>query len=426
VPGLASLVPAGNTHEGGYAPQRLPPGVLTRERAFPASARVDYDGATAMAEVILKNVDKIYEGSTKVVDNFNLHIKDGEFIVLVGPSGCGKSTTLRMIAGLEDITAGTIQIGERIVNDVSPKDRDIAMVFQSYALYPHMTVFENMAFALQLRKVPKAEIEQKVRRAADILGIVPLLARKPKALSGGQRQRVALGRAIVRDPQCFLFDEPLSNLDAKLRVEMRTEIRELHDNLESTTVYVTHDQEEAMTLGDRVVVMKDGVVQQIGSARDIYYRPANRFVAGFLGSPSMNFISGRLLQDDGALYFDEGSARLKVPRQSALQLQAHVGREVVLGIRPELLSDRQQAPVDTTSDGKPEGSALTVTVRQVQMLGDSLHVYMDTEKHDRLVASVSGYAHFTPKATVPIYVDMARCLFFSAESEGVRLNEPLA
>jgi multiple sugar transport system ATP-binding protein len=378
-----------------------------------------------MAEVILKNVDKIYEGSAKVVDNFNLHIKDGEFIVLVGPSGCGKSTTLRMIAGLEDITAGTIQIGERIVNDVSPKDRDIAMVFQSYALYPHMTVFENMAFALQLRKVPKAEIDQKVRRAADILGIVPLLARKPKALSGGQRQRVALGRAIVRDPQCFLFDEPLSNLDAKLRVEMRTEIRELHDNLESTTVYVTHDQEEAMTLGDRVVVMKDGVAQQIGSARDIYHRPANRFVAGFLGSPSMNFINGRLVQEGGALYFDEGSGKLRVPDPTAQQLQAHVGREVVLGIRPELLSDRQHSRVDAASAGKPEGNVLTVTVRQVQMLGDSLHVYLDTAKHKKLVASVDGYAHFTAKETVPIYVDIGRCLFFSAESDGVRLNEPL-
>src|SRR3954463_6192027 len=270
-----------------------------------------------MAEVILKHVHKVYEGNVKVVDDLNLHIQDGEFIVLVGPSGCGKSTTLRMIAGLEDISGGTIEIGNRVVNDVSPKDRDIAMVFQSYALYPHMTVFENMGFALKLRKVSKTEIEKKVRRAADILGIVPLLERKPKALSGGQRQRVALGRAIVRDPQCFLFDEPLSNLDAKLRVEMRTEIREIHDTLESTTVYVTHDQEEAMTLGDRVVVMKDGIAQQIGSARDIYHRPQNRFVAGFLGSPSMNFLTGRLLQDDGSVYFDEGSGRLRVPEQTA-------------------------------------------------------------------------------------------------------------
>jgi multiple sugar transport system ATP-binding protein len=372
-----------------------------------------------MAEVILKNVDKVYEGSAKVVDNFNLHIQDGEFIVLVGPSGCGKSTTLRMIAGLEDITSGTIQIGERVVNDVSPKDRDIAMVFQSYALYPHMTVFENMAFALKLRKMPKGEIEQKVRRAADILGIVPLLERKPKALSGGQRQRVAVGRAIVRDPQCFLFDEPLSNLDAKLRVEMRTEIRELHESLQSTTVYVTHDQEEAMTLGDRVVVMKDGVAQQIGSAADIYHSPQNRFVAGFLGSPSMNFLEGRLVAEQGGLYFDEGSSKLRVPEKSARELAAHVGREVVLGVRPELLSDREHARFPT------DGNALNMTVRQVQMLGDCLHVYLATDRHRQVVAAVDGYAQFKAKDVAVMYVDMQRSLFFSAGGDGARLNDPL-
>ncbi len=371
-----------------------------------------------MAEVILKNVDKVYEGAAKVVDNFNLHIEDGEFIVLVGPSGCGKSTTLRMIAGLEDITSGTIQIGQRVVNDVSPKDRDIAMVFQSYALYPHMTVFENMAFALKLRKVSKPEIEKKVRRAADILGIVPLLDRKPKALSGGQRQRVAVGRAIVRDPQCFLFDEPLSNLDAKLRVEMRTEIREIHENLQSTTVYVTHDQEEAMTLGDRVVVMKDGIAQQVGSAGDIYHSPANRFVAGFLGSPSMNFLEGRLVKEGDTLYFDEGTGKLPVPDPSAKQLEAYVGRPIVLGVRPELLSNQQSANFVTN------GNSLEMTVRQVQMLGDCLHVYLATEKHRQLVAMVDGYAQFKAKESVSIYVDMARALFFSAEGDGARLNNP--
>jgi multiple sugar transport system ATP-binding protein len=375
---------------------------------------------TAMAEVILKNVDKVYEGAAKVVDNFNLHIEDGEFIVLVGPSGCGKSTTLRMIAGLEEITNGTIQIGARVVNDVSPKDRDIAMVFQSYALYPHMTVFENMGFALKLRKMPKAEIEKKVRRAADILGIVPLLDRKPKALSGGQRQRVALGRAIVREPQCFLFDEPLSNLDAKLRVEMRTEIRELHENLKSTTVYVTHDQEEAMTLGDRVVVMKDGVAQQVGTAADIYHSPSNRFVAGFLGSPSMNFLEGRLVKEKDGVYFDEGSGKLHVPERVAQQLEGNVGRDVVLGVRPELLSDRDHARFPTN------GNSLNMMVRQVQMLGDSLHVYLATDKHRQLVASVDGYAQFRAKETVPIYVDMQRSLFFSAEGDGARLNQPLS
>jgi multiple sugar transport system ATP-binding protein len=369
-----------------------------------------------MAEVILKDVDKIYEGNVKVVDRFNLHIQDGEFIVLVGPSGCGKSTTLRMIAGLEDITSGTIQIGSRVVNDVSPKDRDIAMVFQSYALYPHMTVFENMAFALKLRKLPKSEIEQKVRRAADILGISPLLSRKPKALSGGQRQRVALGRAIVRDPQCFLFDEPLSNLDAKLRVEMRTELRDLHDHLKSTTVYVTHDQEEAMTLGDRVVVMKDGIAQQIGTASDIYHDPANRFVAGFLGSPSMNFLEGRLIQQGERLYFDEGTGQLPVAEAAAPALAEHAGRDVVLGVRPELLSDAQHARFATN------GNSLPMLVRQVQMLGDCLHVYLATEKHKNLVASVDGYAQFKAKETLPVYIDMERALFFAADAGGARLN----
>jgi multiple sugar transport system ATP-binding protein len=371
-----------------------------------------------MAEVILKNVDKVYDGSAKVVDNFSLHIADGEFIVLVGPSGCGKSTTLRMIAGLEDITSGSIQIGGRVVNDVSPKDRDIAMVFQSYALYPHMTVFENMAFALKLRKEPKADIERKVRHAADILSIQQLLDRKPKALSGGQRQRVALGRAIVREPQCFLFDEPLSNLDAKLRVEMRTEIRELHENLKSTTVYVTHDQEEAMTLGDRVVVMKDGLIQQVGSARDIYHCPANRFVAGFLGSPSMNFLEGRLVAEAGGLHFDEGSGKLHVPEPVARQLSAHVGRDVVLGVRPELLSDREHAHFATN------GSAVDMIVRQVQMLGDCLHVYLSTPRHPKLVMSVDGYAQFKARDTVPIHVDMQRALFFATDAGGARLNDP--
>jgi multiple sugar transport system ATP-binding protein len=371
-----------------------------------------------MAEVILKNVDKVYEGAAKVVNDFNLHIQDGEFIVLVGPSGCGKSTILRMIAGLEDITSGTIQIGRRVVNDVSPKDRDIAMVFQSYALYPHMTVFENMAFALQLRKVPRPEIEKKVRRAADILGIVPLLERKPKALSGGQRQRVAVGRAIVRDPQCFLFDEPLSNLDAKLRVEMRTEIRELHDNLESTTVYVTHDQEEAMTLGDRVVVMKEGIAQQIGSASDIYHTPANRFVAGFLGSPSMNFLEGQLVKHGAQTYFDAGTGKLLVPEPGAEQLQSQLDRPVILGVRPELLSDRQSARFETGDN------SLLMSVRQVQMLGDCLHVYLDSGRHKHLVASVDTDAKFKAKESLPVYVDMSRALFFSTEAAGVRLNGP--
>jgi multiple sugar transport system ATP-binding protein len=377
-----------------------------------------------MAGVTLENVDKVYDGVNKVVDNLSLRIDDGEFIVLVGPSGCGKSTTLRMIAGLEEITRGTIWIGDRVVNDVSPKDRDIAMVFQSYALYPHMTVFGNMAFALRLRNVPADTIEQKVRHAAQILGIASLLERKPKALSGGQRQRVALGRAIVRDPQCFLFDEPLSNLDAKLRVEMRTEIREIHDQLQATTIYVTHDQEEAMTLGDRVVVMKDGLIQQIGTAAEIYHAPKNRFVAGFLGSPSMNFLEGRLERGPRGIVFDEGSTKLLLSERAQRQLEAHVGRAVVLGVRPELLADREHARFDTGASS-PDAGALDTMVRQVQMLGDCVHVYLSTEKNTKLVASVDGYARFSPKQRVPFYVDMQRCLFFSADAAGERLNDPL-
>jgi multiple sugar transport system ATP-binding protein len=288
-------------------------------------------------------------------------------------------------------------------------------------------VFENMAFALKLRKLPKPEIEKKVRRAADILGIVPLLERKPKALSGGQRQRVAVGRAIVRDPQCFLFDEPLSNLDAKLRVEMRAEIRELHDNLHSTTVYVTHDQEEAMTLGDRVVVMKDGIAQQIGSAADIYHNPANRFVAGFLGSPSMNFLQGRLVKEGERMYFDEGSGKLPVPAETAQRLDSHVGREVVLGVRPELLSHAQHAHLGISGEtsGKTDGNSLQMVVRQVQMLGDCLHVYLATDKHKSVVASVDGYAMIRAKESLPIYFDMTRALFFAADAAGARLSGPL-
>ncbi len=266
-----------------------------------------------MAEVILEKVGKVFPGDIEAVKDFSLDILDGEFVVLVGPSGCGKSTTLRMIAGLEEITEGTIRIEDRIINDVPPKDRDIAMVFQNYALYPHMTVYKNMAFALKLRKFPRKQIDERVRETAGILGIEELLNRRPKALSGGQRQRVALGRAIVRNPKAFLFDEPLSNLDAKLRVEMRAELKRLHHQLGTTTIYVTHDQEEAMTLGDRIVVMKDGVIQQVGVPLEVYNRPVNRFVAGFVGTPPMNFLDGRLLSEGGDIFFDGGECRIRLP-----------------------------------------------------------------------------------------------------------------
>src|SRR5271163_471403 len=262
-----------------------------------------------MAEVALRNVIKRYD-DVEAVRSISLDIPDNEFVVLVGPSGCGKSTTLRMIAGLEEVTAGDIYIGGAVVNDLPPKDRDIAMVFQNYALYPHMTAFENMAFGLKLRNTSREVIRQKVASAAKILGIEHLLDRKPKTLSGGQRQRVAVGRAIVREPKCFLFDEPLSNLDAKLRVEMRAEIKRIHMSLKATTVYVTHDQEEAMTLGDRVVVMKDGIIQQCGAPLEVYHRPANRFVAGFVGMPPMNFFEGTLLAEGGDLWFYEGTGKI--------------------------------------------------------------------------------------------------------------------
>src|SRR5574342_761532 len=277
-----------------------------------------------MAQVVLKDLVKRFDEVTAVRD-VNLQIKDKEFIVLVGPSGCGKSTTLRMIAGLEEISSGEIYIGERLVNDLPPKDRDIAMVFQNYALYPHMTVYDNMAFGLKMRKFPRAEIDTRVREAAQMLGIQELLSRKPRQLSGGQRQRVAAGRAIVRHPQVFLFDEPLSNLDAKLRVQMRVELKRLHERLETTAIYVTHDQVEAMTLGDRVVVMKDGLIQQVGEPLELYGRPANKFVAGFIGSPAMNFVDVSIAESNGGVWAESGGIRIKVPAAATQSLLPYKG-----------------------------------------------------------------------------------------------------
>ena len=291
-----------------------------------------------MASLSLKNIYKKYDNGFCAVTDFNLEVADKEFVVFVGPSGCGKSTTLRMIAGLEDITEGEFYIGDRLVNDVEPKDRDIAMVFQSYALYPHMTVFDNMAFALKLRKVPKEEIKAKVEEAAKILGLEELLDRKPKALSGGQRQRVALGRAIVRSPKVFLMDEPLSNLDAKLRSNMRAEIIKIHNTLGATTIYVTHDQTEAMTMADRIVVMKKGVVQQVGSPKDIYDHPENLFVAGFIGAPTMNFMRGKVAEGN---FVTKGGGEIEIPvgYYEKLKELGYEGKEVVLGIRPENISN---------------------------------------------------------------------------------------
>ena len=319
-----------------------------------------------MAQVVLKDLNKKYD-EVHAVKDVNLTIRDKEFMVFVGPSGCGKTTTLRMVAGLEEITSGEISIGERIVNDLPPKDRDIAMVFQNYALYPHMSVYDNMAFGLKMRKFPKPEIAKRVQDAAEILGIQELLKRKPRQLSGGQRQRVAVGRAIVRHPQVFLFDEPLSNLDAKLRVQMRVELKRLHERLETTAIYVTHDQVEAMTLGSRVVVMKDGYVQQVGEPMEIYSRPQNKFVAGFIGSPAMNFIPATITEQSGTLYAEASGLKVKVPADRAARMGAYKGQTVALGIRPEDLrvssSDANDQAFDAVVDVvEPLGSEILLDV----------------------------------------------------------------
>ncbi len=318
-----------------------------------------------MASISLKNIKKIYPGNVVAVEDFSLEIEDKEFIILVGPSGCGKSTTLRMIAGLEDISEGELYIGENLVNDVAPKDRNIAMVFQNYALYPHMTVYKNMAFGLTLRKMPKEEIREKVVEAARILDIEHLLERKPKALSGGQRQRVALGRAMVRNPAVFLLDEPLSNLDAKLRNQMRTEISKLHKKLETTFVYVTHDQTEAMTMGDRIVVMKDGLIQQIDTPQNLYNKPSNVFVAGFIGTPQMNFINGSIVKLDHGygVGFDENLVVL--PEDKSASLSQYEGKEVVLGIRPE----------DIAVSMDKEG--IEVKIEVVELMGSEMYVHCE-------------------------------------------------
>jgi multiple sugar transport system ATP-binding protein len=318
-----------------------------------------------------------------------------------------------MIAGLEDITSGTIRIGDRVVNDVAPKDRDIAMVFQSYALYPHMTCYDNMAFALRLRHLSKASCDERVRRAAKILMIEHLLERKPKALSGGQRQRVALGRAIVRDPKCFLFDEPLSNLDAQLRVEMRAEIKRLHLRLKATTVYVTHDQEEALTLGDRVVVMHRGVVQQCGAALEVYHHPENRYVASFLGSPPMNFFTGKIV-DDAGLCFDEGTGRLPIAGWAKQQLEPHIGKEVVLGVRPEAIADQPSARFKT------DGNSLAMHVTLVQPLGSKMDVHLATAAH-KAVAQLDAAAGMQPGDNLRVHVDMDRVHFFAPGELGQSL-----
>ncbi|AXA37056.1 MAG: sn-glycerol-3-phosphate ABC transporter ATP-binding protein UgpC [Candidatus Sumerlaea chitinivorans] len=362
-----------------------------------------------MADVRLEHVSKIFPGGVRAVDNVNLHIKDKEFLVLVGPSGCGKSTTLRMIAGLEEISEGNIYIGDRLVNDVPPKDRDIAMVFQNYALYPHMTVEENLEFGLKLRKVPREERKRRVREAAEILDIVHLLDRKPKALSGGQRQRVAVGRAIVRQPKVFLFDEPLSNLDAKLRVQMRTEISKLHMRLQATMIYVTHDQVEAMTMGDRIVVMKDGVVQQVDDPISLYDHPINRFVAGFIGSPPMNFMEGTLVEDNG-LVFNEGMIQVRIPEKYYEALKPYAGKRVIFGIRPEDIYD------PSYGTELPNKQEVTATVEVIEPMGSEIYLYLTTGKTP-FVARVEPHVKAEVEEKRKLYFNMDKAHFFDVETE---------
>jgi multiple sugar transport system ATP-binding protein len=362
-----------------------------------------------MAKVELKSLVKVYEGNVTAVDKANITINDKEFVVFVGPSGCGKSTTLRMVAGLEDITEGELFIDGKLVNDVPPKDRDIAMVFQNYALYPHMTVYENMAFGLKIRKVPKAEIDQRVREAAKTLDIEKLLERKPKQLSGGQRQRVAVGRAIVRHPKVFLFDEPLSNLDAKLRVQMRAELIELHNRLQATMIYVTHDQVEAMTMGDKIVVMRDGKVQQIGSPLYLYNHPINKFVAGFMGSPPMNFLTVKVIEEGGQIVIDEGTFKLKPAAEHASLLKAYVGKDVTFGIRPEDLPVASEG-VDSTS-----GNILgKVTV--VEPLGAEINIYAAT-KDGSLTSRVPPHHSYKIGDSISFAPIMAKARYFDKENE---------
>jgi multiple sugar transport system ATP-binding protein len=363
-----------------------------------------------MAQISVNNVTKVYKGGVKAVDDVSLGIENKEFMVLVGPSGCGKSTTLRMIAGLEEITDGKIWIADRLVNDVPAKDRDIAMVFQNYALYPHMTVSENMSFGLKLKKYPKHEIVRRVQEATEILGIKHLLERRPKQLSGGERQRVALGRAIVRKPQAFLFDEPLSNLDAQLRVQMRTEIHKLRLRLQTTFVYVTHDQTEALTLGDRIAVMNGGKVQQCSDPMTIYDKPVNRFVARFIGTPPINLMEGRIIKKERKYYFDEGKFRVKLVEEMYGVISAYEGREVTFGIRAEDIYDKlfvSEASLDNT---------IRAVCEVVEPLGSEVYLYLNSGKHP-FIARVGAHNRPEVNRDMDLVFDMSKVHFFDRETE---------
>jgi len=370
-----------------------------------------------MASLSLKNVCKVYPNGFVAVKDFNLEIADKEFIIFVGPSGCGKSTTLRMIAGLEEISSGELWIGDKLVNDVEPKDRDIAMVFQNYALYPHMTVFDNMAFGLKLRKTPKDQIDKLVHEAAKTLDIEHLLDRKPKALSGGQRQRVAMGRAIVRNPKVFLMDEPLSNLDAKLRVQMRIEISKLHQRLQATIIYVTHDQTEAMTLGTRIVVMKDGIVQQVDSPQNLYDRPKNLFVAGFIGSPQMNLVDATVSQSGNDVKLTFGGNTIKVPDAKAKKLVegGYIGKTVVMGIRPEDVHDEEMF-ISNSPD-----SVIEATIRVYELLGAEVFLYFDIDQFN-CTARVNPRTTARPGDTIRMALDLSRLHIFNKDTGTIITN----
>ena len=366
-----------------------------------------------MASVRLEHVKKVYAGDVVAVQSLDLEVTDHEFVVLVGPSGCGKSTTLRMIAGLEEVTEGNIYIGDQLVNDVAPKDRDIAMVFQNYALYPHMSVYENLAFGLKLRKFLKREIEERVHEAASILGIQDLLERKPKALSGGQRQRVAVGRAIVRKPKVFLFDEPLSNLDAKLRVQMRTEITKLHHRLDATMIYVTHDQTEAMTMGHTIVLMKDGFVQQIDEPLQMYGQPVNKFVAGFIGSPSMNFLAGKIEREGGIVFVEDASRHpWRLAELFEARLSPFVGKEIVMGLRPEHISLTTRASHVHTS------VSTQALVDVVEPMGNEILLYFKTATEGKQYIARIGTEH-TPEvgSTISLELNLSKAHFFRSQDE---------
>jgi multiple sugar transport system ATP-binding protein len=363
-----------------------------------------------MAQVSLKEVSKVFPGGVLAVNNVNFGVENKEFVVLVGPSGCGKSTTLRLIAGLEETSEGEIYIGNRRVNNIPPKDRDIAMVFQNYALYPHMTVYENMAFGLKLKKYPKDEIDSRVKEAAGILGLEKLLNRRPKQLSGGQRQRVAVGRSIVRKPMVFLFDEPLSNLDAKLRVQMRMELHRLHIRLQATMIYVTHDQTEAMTLGDRIVVMKDGIIHQIDVPTNVYNQPVNKFVASFIGAPPMNFMEGKIIRKERRLYFDEGNFRIRIVEGMYNALEDYVDKRVILGVRSEDIYDKV-----FVSEAPPE-NIVTVTCEIVEHLGSEVYIHLNTGKH-MLVARIAGDANPQINQDMDVVIDMGKIHFFDKATE---------